>query len=130
MTPFSNDGTIRQQGIQARNIARQAIAKAIAEEAQRTGVLVSNTIGRITMNQLAPKSVEDLWNDIQMDETLAMIQRKADANVADYPGFSGWLNGERMKIRYGQMKRLYDSVGDRNYQRQFANTVGFRPAFA
>ena len=87
MTPFSNDGTIRQQGIQARNIARHAIAKAIAEEAQRTGVLVSNTIGRITMNQLAPKSVEDLWNDIQMDETLAMIQRKADANVADYPGF-------------------------------------------
>ena len=64
MTPFSNDGTIRQQGIQARNIARHAIAKAIAEEAQRTGVLVSNTIGRITMNQLAPKSVEDLWNDI------------------------------------------------------------------
>ena len=74
MTPFSNDGTIRQQGIQARNIARQAIAKAIAEEAERTGVLVSNIIRRITMNQLAPKSVEDLWNDIQMDGTLAMIQ--------------------------------------------------------
>ena len=85
MTPFSNDGTIRQQGIQARNIARHAIAKAIAEEAQRTGVLVSNTISRITMNQLAPKSVEDLWNDIQMDESLAMIQRKADAMSLTIP---------------------------------------------
>ena len=128
MTPFSNDGTIRQEDIQSRNIARQRIAEAIAKEAQRTGLLVTIVIDQVAKNRLH-KSVDNLWNDIQMDGQLKAIRLKADRNVSDYPGFSGWLNGQRIRIEHAQKTRLADSMNTRIYQRRFANTVGFRPAF-
>ena len=106
MTPFSNDGTIRQEDIQSRNIARQRIAEAIAKEAQRTGLLVTIVIDQVAKNRLNSKSVDNLWNDIQMDGQLKAIRLKADANVSDYPGFSGWLNGQRIRIEHAQKTRL------------------------
>src|SRR5205085_5506371 len=130
MTPFSNNGTIRQEDIQSRNIARQRIAQAIAKEAQRTELLVDIVIDQVGKNRLNNKSVDNLWNDIQMDGQLKAIRLKADRNVSDYPGFSGWLNGQRIRIEHAQKMRLAESMNIRIYQRRFANTVGFRPAFA
>jgi hypothetical protein len=130
MTPFSNNGTIRQEDIQSRNITRQRIAQAIAQEAQRTELLVTLLIDRVGKNRLNSKSVDNLWNDIQMDGQLKAIRLKADANVSDYPNFSGWLNGQRIRIERTQKARLADSMNTRIYQRRFANTVGFHPAFA
>ena len=130
MTPFSNNGTIRQEDIQSRNIARQRIAQAIAKEAQRTELLVDIVIDQVGKNRLNSKSVDSLWDDIQMDGELRAIRLKAEANVSDYPGFSGWLNGQRTRIEHAQKMRLAESMNNRVYQRRFANTVGFRPAFA
>ena len=93
MTPFSNNGTIRQEDIQSRNIARQRIAQAIAKEAQRTELLVDIVIDQVGKNRQNSRSVDSLWDDIQMDGELRAIRLKAEANVSDYPGFSGWLNG-------------------------------------
>ncbi len=128
MTPFSNDGAIRQEDIQSRNIARQRIAEAIAKEAQRTELLVNLVIDQVSKNPLNSKSVDDLWHDIQMDGQLKAIRLKAEANVSDYPGFSGWLNGQRIRIEHAQKTRLAESMHNRIYQRRFANTVGHRPA--
>ena len=130
MTPFSNNGTIRQEDIQSRNIARQRIAQAIAKEAQRTELLVDIVIDQVGKNRLNSKSVDSLWDDIQMDGQLKAIRLTAEANVSDYPGFSGWLNGQRIRIEHAQKMRLAESMNTRIYQRRFANTVGFRPAFA
>ena len=130
MTPFSNHGTIRQQDIQSRNIARQRIAEAIAREAQRTGLLVDIVIDQVGKNRLNGKSVDSLWNDIHMDGQLKAIRLKADRNVSDYPGFSGWLNGQRIHIEHAQKNRLAESMNVRINKRRFANTLGFRPAFA
>ena len=130
MTPFSNNGTIRQEDIQSQNIARQRIAEAISKEAQRTELLVDIVIDQVGKNRLNSKSVDSLWDDIQMDGQLTAIRLKAEANVSDYPGFCGWLNGQRIRIEHAQKMRLADSMNTRIYQRRFANTVGFRPAFA
>jgi len=130
MTPFSNNGTIRQEDIQSRNIARQRIAEAIAKEAQRTQLLVDIVIDQVGKNRLNSKSVDNLLDEMQMYGELNAIRHTAEANVSDYPGFSGWLNGQRIRIEHAQKMRLADSMNSRIYQRRFANTVGFRPAFA
>jgi len=130
MTPFSNNGTIRQEDIQSRNIARQRIAQAIAKEAQRTELLVDIVIDQVGQNRLNSRSVDSLWEDLQMDGQLKAIRLTAEANVSDYPGFSAWLNGQRIRIEHAQKMRLAESMNTRIYQRRFANTVGFRPAFA
>jgi len=59
MTPFSTDGTIRQEDIQSRNIARQRVAEAITKEAQRTELLVTIVIDQVAKNRLNSKSVDN-----------------------------------------------------------------------
>lgn len=41
MNPFTSNGTIRQEDIQACNIARSAIARSLAQEARQTALLVT-----------------------------------------------------------------------------------------
>ena len=128
MTPFHN-GTIRQQDIQDRNIARQRIAEAIAREARRTNVLVDIVVNAVHNHGLKATTVDQLWNDIQLDCQLKDIRLKADTNASDYPAFLGWLNGQRLNIETTGRMRLAAELNQVLYQRRFANTVGFRPAY-
>ncbi len=114
-TPYSRYGTIRQQDIQACNIARSAIAKSLALEARRTAVLVSAIISNITANLLAPKPIEDLWKDIQNDATLRQIRSNTDANVDDFTQFAGWVEGARRHLASDEKKRIETEVGFRIY---------------
>ena len=121
-TPYSRCGTIRQQDIQACNIARSAIANSLALEAQRTAVLVSAIITQITGNILAPKPIEDLWRDIQNDASLCQLRSITDANVAAFNQFAGWVAGARRHITSDEKKRLETEVGFRIYtQLHFGN---------
>lgn len=127
--PFDN-GVIRQQDIRDRNIARQRIAEAIQKEASRTDLLVDTVVSAVSHDRAKLTTIEQLWNAIQHDATLNSIRIKADQNASDYPGFSGWLNGQRLNIETTGRMRLAAELNEALYQRRFANTVGFRPAFA
>ena len=128
-SPYDN-GVIRQQEIRDRQIAHQRIAEALQREASRTDLLVDHVVSVVTENPKKLTTVEQLWNAIQHDNTLNDIRVKADQNVADYPGFSGWLNGQRLNIETSGRMRLAAELNEALYQRRFANTIGFRPAFA
>ena len=128
-TPFK-DGSIHEQDIRDRNIARQRIAEAIQREAQRTGILVDMAITRIDQDSNETANVDLVWNRIQCDSDLHRIQRIANMNTADYPGFQGWLDGSRRRIESAEKDRLRKASMKRNYQYSFRHTVGFRPAFA
>jgi putative AlgH/UPF0301 family transcriptional regulator len=130
MSPFNSHGTISQQSNQERNIARTRIAEAIAKEARRTGILVDLMVDLVGENRLNTLSVDQIWITLQKDAELEAIRVKADANVADFPGFSGWLHGQRLNIETAERMRLAASMNEKIYQHRFANTVGFRPAFA
>ena len=125
-SPFSN-GTIRQQDIQDRNIARQRIAEAIAKEQRRVDILVDCVVEAVEKHGMKMTTVERLWQDIQLDSQLKNIRLIADSNVSDYPGFSPWLNGQRLNIETSGRMRLASELNTVVYQQRFANTTGFSP---
>ncbi len=128
-SPFSN-GTIRQQDIQDRNIARQRIAEAIAKEQRRVDILVDTVVNAVEKHGMKMTTVERLWQDIQLDSQLKNIRLIADSNASDYPGFSPWLNAQRLNIETSGRMRLASELNTVVYQERFANTTGFRPAYA
>lgn len=120
-SPYGRQGTIRQQDNQACNIARSAIARSLALEAQRTAVIVSTIIGRIMLNNATPSPIENLWTAIQNDATLRAIMVRTDAHTDAYKQFAGWVQGERRNIEYEQKKRLDDEIGFRIFAQRFGN---------
>lgn len=123
MNPFSTNGTIRQEDIQASNIARSTIARSLAQEAQRTAILVDLILEQVSQNRLNSRSVDQLWADLQNDAHLQQIRQKADANASDYPNFAGWLNGQRLNLETAQRIRLAASMNERIFQRRFGNCL-------
>jgi hypothetical protein len=121
MSPFNSNGSIRQQDVQARNIARQTISQALAYEAQRTATLVTNLIGKILDLSEEKQPVDELWNQVQTSPQLATIKTKADANVADYPEFARWVSGHRAVIERQHKNRIAQVVGPIETQRRYAN---------
>jgi hypothetical protein len=128
-SPFSN-GVITQQDIRDRNIARQRIAEAIAREERRVDFLVDCTVELVRNRQAILTNLERVWDSIQSDLHLHEIRQVADNNVADYAGFSGWLNGSRLNIETRGRMRLASELNEALLQQRFANTTGFRPALA
>lgn len=121
MNPFTSNGTIRQEDIQACNIARSAIARSLAQEARQTALLVTSIIGKIMMREAVALPVEDLWKQVQNNAELRAITRITNANVDAYSQFSGWVVGERLNIAYNQKTRLESALGNRIFQRRFGN---------
>jgi hypothetical protein len=119
-SPYSN-GSIRQQEIAGRNHARQEISRMLAIEATRAAVMVAYIIARIQQQLQAPKSADALWNDIVNSAQLVPVRRRADDNVADYPQFSGWVNGQRQQIESTQKERLKELLDPIDFQRRFGN---------
>jgi hypothetical protein len=128
-SPYDN-GVIRQQDIRDRNIARQRIAAAIEKEAQRTGILVDLAISLINENPHQLYALDAVWKALQTDAALSHVRTHLDDNVSDYPGFAPWVNGSRRRIEDAQKNRLRSALRQPEYRYRFANTVGFRPAFA
>ena len=128
-TPFSN-GDIRQQEIQARNVARQRIAEAIAREIRRTDFLVDCVVELVKGRGMKATTVDQIWTKLQLDSPLNDIRLIADTNVADYPGFAPWLNGQRLTLQTKAKLRLGSELNDAMYQARFSNTIGFKPALA
>jgi|GEM_PF-2483818 len=119
-SPYSN-GSIRQQEIASRNHARQEISKMLAIEATRAAVMVAYVITRIQQQLQAPKPADAIWNDIVNSTQLVPVRRKADDNVADYPQFSGWVNGRRQQIASTQKARLRELLEPIAFQHRFGN---------
>ena len=129
-SPFNTSGSIRQQDNQDKNIARQRIAEAIAQELRRVDILVDVVVEAVQNRGMNGMTVDKLWNDIQLDSRLKDIRLTADSNASDYPGFQGWLNGQRLNIETTGKMRLAAELSEVVYQYRFANTVGVRPAYA
>jgi hypothetical protein len=129
MTPFHN-GSIRQQEIAARNLARQRVARMLALEATRSAVMVAFILGKIAEGTEVLKAPEAIWIDIQDSAQLVPVRKVTDNHVADYPEFASWVSGRRSFIERTQKRRMNESLGSRLYQQRFANTTGFRPAYA
>jgi hypothetical protein len=127
--PFQN-GTIHEQDVRDRNIARQRIALAIETEAKRLGILVDHAITQINERPSERPVTHVVWNTLQRDEVLKTARLVIDFNVSDYPGFNGWVTGARKRIEEKEMNRLRNAIRKPEYQHRFANTVGFVPAFA
>jgi len=66
-----------------------------------------------------------LWQDIQLDSQLKDIRLTADSNASDYPGFSPWLNGQRLNIETSGRMRLASELNTIVYQERFANIPAF-----
>ena len=119
MTPFSNHGTIRQQDIQACNIARSAIARFLDIEARYTALLVTQLI---TKTHPPTLTVATLWTLIQNNVSLRSTVSKTDAYVAAYMQFSGWVTGARLRVAHAQQLRLTTAFGPRLYANRIRNS--------
>lgn len=121
-SPYSN-GTIRQQENANRNHARQVITRMLAVEAIRAAVMVDYLTQRIRERTVEPASADAIWTSILNSVQLATVRRTADENVADYPEFSGWVNGQRTQIEKTQKSRLREFLNPIETQRRFGNSV-------
>ena len=119
MSPFSTNGTIRQEDIFACNIARSTIARSLALEARTTDLLVTTLISR---NEPLTLPVADLWKQIQADATLLSFVRNTDAHVDAYTQFAGWVRAARLRLAYTQTQRLIRAFGPRIHAHRFRNS--------
>lgn len=71
------------------------ISQRLAQEAQHSVIMVSHLITKIVEEREAIKPVDDLWFDIQNSPQLTTVKACADSNVADYPEFQSWVEGQR-----------------------------------
>lgn len=120
-SPYTSNGTLRQEDIWACNIARSAIARSLVQEARKTTLLVTTLIGKITTRESTAMPIDDLWKQVQNNAELRAIKQQTDANVDDYSQFSGWVEGERKNIAYNQKTRLEGEIGNRIFEARFGN---------
>lgn len=96
MSPYTTNGTNRQEDIQARKIASSAIARLLAQEAQQTTILVTNLIALLASSPALIPSVDDLWMRLQNNSSLRLLMHRTDANVDAFTQFSGWVMGRAL----------------------------------
>ena len=106
MPAYTTNGTIRQQDFEARNIARSAIARSLAQETLTTTVLVTRLIALLVTSTALVASVDDLWARLQNNSDLRLIMNTTDANVDAFTQYSGWVNGARFALASAQKSRL------------------------
>jgi hypothetical protein len=102
MAPYTTNGTIRQQDFEARNIARSAIARCLAQEATHTTILVTLLISQLVTSTALIAPIDDLWNRLQNNPALRLLMNTTDANVDAFTQFSGWVNGARFALACAQ----------------------------
>ena len=123
MAPYTTNGTIRQQDFEARNIARSAIARSLAQEATHTTILVTLLISQLVTSNALIAPIDDLWNRLQNNPALRLLMNTTDANVDAFTQFSGWVNGARFALACAQKRRLTRALQARLSQQCFGNCV-------
>lgn len=106
MPAYTTSGTIRQQDVEARNIARSAIARSLTQETLKTSALVTRLIALLVTSTALVASVDDLWARLQNNSDLRLIMNTTDANVDAFTQYSGWVNGARFALASAQKSRL------------------------
>src|ERR1044072_2093305 len=89
MSAYTTNGTIKQQDFEARNIARSAIARSLAQEAKYTSILVTLLITHLVTSSALIASIDDLWTRLQNNSDLRLLMNTTDANVDAFNQFSG-----------------------------------------
>lgn len=123
MALYSTNGTITQQDFEARNIARSAIARSLAQEAKHTTILVTLLISHLVTSTTLIAPIDDLWTRLQNNSTLRLLMNATDANVNAFNQFSGWVNGARSALACAQKRRLTRALQARLSQQRFRNCV-------
>ena len=123
MTPYTTNGTIRQQDFEARNIARSAITRSLAQEGTHTTLLVTLLINHFLTSTALIAPIDDLWNRVQNNSDLRVLMNTTDANVDAFTQFSGWVNGARFALACVQKRRLTRALQTRLSQQRFGNCV-------
>ena len=123
MSPYSSNGTIRQEDIHACNIARSTIERSLALEAQHTALLVTTLIPAVLSNKAPLRPINELWKQIQEHPSLCAIVHQTDVNVAAYNQFAGWVKGRRSHVASIQKSRLHDAFAARLFTHRFGNSV-------
>ncbi len=106
MSAYTTNGTIRQQDFEARNIARSAIARSLAQEAKHTTILVTLLITQLITSTTLIASIDDLWTRLQNNSDLRLLMNKTDVTVDAFTQFAGWVNGARFALASAQKRRL------------------------
>ena len=123
MGPYTTNGTIRQQDFEARNIARSAIARSLAQEANYITILVTLLITQLVTSTALIASVDDLWTRLQTNSDLRLLMNKTDLTVDAFTQFSGWVNGARFALASAQKRRLTRALQNRLSQQSLGNSV-------
>lgn len=123
MALYTTDGTIRQQDFEARNIARSAIARSLAQEAEHTTLLVTFLISQLVTSTALISPVDALWNSLQNNSTLRLLMNTTDANVDAFTQFSGWVTAARSALASTQKRRLTRALQARLSQQRFGNCL-------
>lgn len=123
MPAYTTNGTIRQQDFEARNIARSAIARSLAQEATYTTILVTRLLALLLNSTALVASVDDLWSRLQNNSDLRLIMHTTDANVDAFTQFSGWVDRARFTLASAQKSRLASALHSRLLQQRFRSCV-------
>ena len=123
MSAYTTNGTIKQQDFEARNIARSAIARSLAQEAKYTSILVTLLITHLVTSSALITSIDDLWTRLQNNSDLRLLMNTTDANVDAFNQFSGWVNGARFALACAQKRRLTRALQTRLSRQHFGNSV-------
>lgn len=128
MSVYTNNGTIRAQDNEARNIARSVIKRSLAQEANQTAILVTRLIALLLTSTALIASVDDLWTRLQTHSALRNVMTITDANVDAFSQFSDWVNDARFAVASAQKSRLSRALHDRLLQQRFRSCI--RPSSA
>ena len=123
MPAYTTNGTIRQQDFEARNIARSAIARSLAQESTHTTILVTRLLALLLNSTALVASVDDLWSRLQNNSDLRLIRHTTDANVDAFTQFSGWVDRARFALASEQKSRLASTLHRRLLQQRFRSYV-------
>jgi hypothetical protein len=122
MSPYNSSGTLQDEDIRLRNLARARISEALAKEEQRTTQLVQILVARIEAREVPNRTPDQLWQTIQAHESLRPYQTKIDANTGDYPSLRETVIAARQRIERQQKSRLARALQPIVEQARFANT--------
>lgn len=123
MPAYTTNGTIRQQDFEARNIARSAIARSLAQESTHTTILVTRLLALLLNSTALVASVDDLWSRLQNNSDLRLIRHTTDVNVDAFTQFSGWVDRARFALASEQKSRLASTLHRRLLQQRFRSCV-------
>lgn len=123
MSPFSSEGTNRQEDYRLKSITRGRLTQTLAQEAIRTAQIVNALLGRINEKKFREASVERLWSAVQNHQGLADLQLTVERLTSAYPEFQAQVVAARANVEREQKARIEEAKAPQVYQARFGNTI-------